>query len=399
MLATRTGSEIVADMANGRPWWKLRACDIRPWVKSLHPSATQELVSRTEWIGDDWNGRSDIRVGDAVVSGAHANLLIDLINEHLPAIAGAVQTLDGSSLRQALYGPGARQCLAIDFDLGEFVLPVAIDESDLRKESRMPLPAIAEQVLTIVRKAVEQRDAILRRETKMRCAFDETVTGIGDGAGALWMRMDPIRCSDKVRFLTQQDYQLVMVILDRTLDWVPVGSQRVYTVKDVREYGFLAGNQRNRAQAILRLDADNSKGWVGEVALALINEHQLDASEVFDQVRGAARNDFRGAVDFLRDGKRERLHYRDGIVHAYFEVDGGHYHDGCLTIWGDFSPLAAREIIGRPLSSFVHHPLLLATNAKVERVEARSEALDLWHTRVIPVEQAARTMPRVAVAA
>ena len=52
-----TGSEIVAAMAGDRAWWQLRAGDIAPWVRSLHPSATQELVSRTEWIGEPWDGK------------------------------------------------------------------------------------------------------------------------------------------------------------------------------------------------------------------------------------------------------------------------------------------------------------------------------------------------------
>ena len=69
MQRTPTGKEIVAAMAGDHPWWQLRAGDVAPWVRTLHPSATEELSSRTEWIGDAWDGESGIEVGSQTVTG------------------------------------------------------------------------------------------------------------------------------------------------------------------------------------------------------------------------------------------------------------------------------------------------------------------------------------------
>ena len=64
MGQVESGEQILNAMARGRPWWKLRACDIAPWVRSLPAAVRDKTDSRLACVGAAWDGTSDISVGE-----------------------------------------------------------------------------------------------------------------------------------------------------------------------------------------------------------------------------------------------------------------------------------------------------------------------------------------------
>lgn len=399
MDMTLNGAEIVAGISGARPWWKLQATDIQPWVATLHPSATQESASRIEWIGDAWDGESDIHVGAEVVTAKQTSDLLARLRRGIRALSLGVAAPTPSSVRQALYGISTRQAFVIDFDFGDFILPIAIDENELAAQPSWA--ETARKMLAILNAVPARRATIQRRELNMRRAFEETVKRIGHGVGGLWLRMDPFPVREDPKYIQYQAYHWVMITLSRTLDWTPVGAERAHTMKDIRDYfGFFFKAQRLRAEAITTLVATGSKGAISELALAFCEERGLDPRDTLDLARAAARDDSRGALQFVRNEKRETLYYVDGTMHASFEFEGGHYYTDCLTLWGTYPEILAEGAKGRPFEAFVDHLLFKATGVTVARAETRSQAFDLWHDmRPRPIEQVGREHALTALAA
>lgn len=401
MYENSTGTQIVAEIAGGREWWQLRAGDVAPWVKSLHPSAVQELNSRTEWIGEAWDGVSDIAVGQATVTADDATLLLEALARgirrlKLPGVAAP----DAGSVRTCLFAVGGRQTLAIDVDMGDFVLPLGVDEWALADAREQPIASVADRMVGHVAHAARLGGRIHARELRLRRALEETAAAIGDGVAPLWLRMDPVALQADPKDLPYQQYVMLVLLLNDCLKWSPVGSERISTVKDVRGHaGWFVRQQRRRAAALAEMQARRSVGWISEVALALIEGQGLDPRAVFDQAVAARLADFRGGVQFLRNGRRETLYHVDGALQATFEFEGGHYHIGQLTLWGDWPEQLAIGAKGRPLAAYVDHPALHSTGVTVTKGSIRRQAMDLDHRiRLIPIEDAGRSVAARPVA-
>ena len=281
--------------------------------------------------------------------------------------------------------------LIVDIDLGDFVLPLGIDERSLRREGSDWCTATASRMAEHVRMADGKRRQIVAREMRLRQAVEETAAAIGDGVAPLWLRMDAIPVLEDPGHIAFRHYVMLLVTLNDCMRWSPVGTERIGTVKDVRDHrSWYAKTQRLRAAALSALSANGSEGSISEVALALINERGLDAVTTFRQAVQARLADRRGAVEFERNGKPERLYYVDGALQATLGFEGGHYYIGSLTLWGDWPEQLAIGARGRPLAAFVDHPALASTGVRVAKATLRRGALDLDHViRLIPVEAAA----------
>jgi hypothetical protein len=393
------GTAIVAGLAHGRPWWKLGARDVAPWARSLHPSATRDRVSCIEWAGDEWNGASDIQVRDHVVPGADVMLLIEELRRLLSQTQiDCIALPDAGSVRQNLTGIGPRQALTFDFDFGDFVLPLCIEERHFGHPPYDSMTAVAVRMIEILFTAVRDRRRIAKRELRLRLALEETVARIGNGAAPLWLRMDSFLIDNDPRNLATSPYLMLLLRLDSCLEWSPLGDERIHTVKQIRAYhGFEAPRHRRRAQVLNEQTATGSRGSISEIALSLIEEQGLEPSDVFEQVHSATLAGERWSVQFVRNGQAEVLYFEDGAVHASIRFDGGHYNAGRLTLWGDYPETLATAAKGRPLASFVDHPAFLATGVKVSSASSTSEAMDLKHKiRLIPLEAALRKFAQAA---
>jgi hypothetical protein len=348
-----------------------------------------------EWVGAEWDGTSDIQVGSQVLPGAKADLLIKELRRLLAQsqIDGIVLPSAGS-VRQNLSAINARQCLSIDFDFGDLALPLCVKEGMLGHPPFDDMTAVAVRMVEILFQTRSQRPRILQRELRLRLALEETVARIGHGAAPLWLRMDPVAIDDDLKHLATSPYLMLLLRLNDCLEWSPTGSERICTVKEIRDYhGYEGRGHRRRAKTLTRMTAAGSRGWISEVALSLIQERGLDPREVFEQVRSARLANELGAVEFVRNGTAERLFYIDGAVQASIKFDGGHYHAGQLTLWGNYPETLAISARGKPLTSFVDHPAFRATGVKVLSAALRREAVDLKHrVRMVPVE-ASRSRP------
>ena len=391
-LAPR-GSEIVAELAAGREWWRLRAGDVSPWVKSLHPSATQQLASRTEWIGEPWDGLSDIVFDQLVVTAAKvARILLEFGRALRRLKLAGVSIPNVGNVRHCLGGSGGRHVLVFDVDLVDFVLPIGIDGWALQRDAGTSCKTIASKMAEHVRMADKKRRKIIARELRLRRAVMETAATVGEGVAPLWLRMDAVPFHEDPKHAGDYAYVMLLVTLNDCLRWSPVGSERIWTVKDVRDHRTWYGRtQRSRATALATQTAGGSAGSISEIALAIIEERGLDPVATFRQALEASLADRHGCVELGRDGKPETLHYVDGVLQASFGFAGGHYSPGWLTLWGDWPEQLGIGARNRPLAAFVSHPAFLSTNVKVTRGTVRTRALDLRHRiRCTSVEAVAR---------
>ena len=386
-----TGQEIVASLAGNRPWWKLTAGDVEPWVRSLHPSAVQELASRTEWIGDAWDGVADIPNGTAVAKAKDVARLLSKLRRGIKKLTiQGVALPDASSVRQCLSGYGANQTLALDIDFGEFILPLGIQDGMLAGREKVSVSKIAASMLGIIAHADKVRARLVRRELRMRRAFEDTVARIGHGAAPLWLRLEPYPFHWEPAEITNSHYVMLIVVLDECLAWSPVGDERIWTVRDIRDHHrYNARRQKPRAAALAELQVSGSQGWIDETALAIIEEKDLKPADVFREAAEAVLADRRGCLPFTRNGKPEHLYFRDGRLEPLLMFEGGTYSAGRLSLRGDFPESMGIAAVGRELAEFVDHPAFRANRIVVKKAEVREGVLDLLHdVRCVSVEEA-----------
>ncbi|WP_419809185.1 hypothetical protein [Sphingomonas sp.] len=416
------GEELINTMAAGRPWWKLWASDIAPWIRDLPKAVRTNKYNRIEWIGRPWDGVSDIAIGeqpwdgerdsseaeplwngvfpeaDYVVPAADAALLVGELRRQigeLPLLGIALP--DHRNVRACLAGPEGSiseptpGTLTIDFDLGDMVLPLCIEYWQLRPDTATPMPAVARLMMRKLIHAARHRKRLLRRELRMRTAFEDIIGEIGDGAAPLWLRLEPLRFDDADDLLTHLPYVALDISLDLHQVWAPSGVERVKTIAKLQKMHAWRPTAHRRAVARLaEMHTSGSIGWITDVALALIEARGLNPAEVFRQERDASlhggRSSHWGVVDHFGG-----LFCNHGILSPYFRFDGGDYNDGTLTIYGNFPHTLAAGAAGRPLAAFADHPAFVASGATVARAEELDGRLAVVHEpRLIPVEEAER---------
>lgn len=403
-----TGEQIVEGMAAGRAWWRLRACDIEPWVRSLPAAVRDHDWSRLAWIGTPWNGASDIDVGvplwdgihdepvQPVMSGADAQLLVAELRRlimQLPVLG--IAPPDHRNVRSCLAGPEGDPSdpttgtLTIDFDLGGIVVPLCIEDWQMRPDTSQPMTRVASLMLDRLAWAAKRRDALTGRELELRTAFESAMADIGDGAAPLWLRMEPLRYDDAPSNLAFAPYAALEVMLDHHQVWAPSGQERVGPVGALlKRCRGLKKPHRRRVARLAEMQSTRSAGWIGDVALALIGERGTSPADAFRSAKQAGL-DGEGAEDWGRAGGYGALHCFDGVLCASFDFDGGRYFDGRLSLIGVFPETIAAAAKGRPLSAFVEHPAFVGSGAKVTRAELHDGRLHLYHTpRLTTVEEA-----------
>lgn len=393
MRNMQTGNEIVGALAGDRPWWRLRAGDVDPWVKTLHPSATQELASRTEWIGEPWDGISDVALGDVNVAATKAKLLLSELRRAIRSLRlDDVRLPEARDVRVCIGSDAGRHTLVFDVDMEEFVLPLGLNGWALHREKGLSCRILAEKMAAHVGMADRKRPQLAARERRLRRAVEETAAGVGEGVAPLWLRMNWIPFHEDPKHVAGYEYVMLLVTLNDCLRWSPVGTERIWSVKDVRDHRSWYGKeQRRRAAALAGLAAAGSEGSISEVALALIEEHGLDPVATFRQAVEARLADRRGAIKLQRNDRSEQLHYVDGSLQATIGFKGGHYTPGSLTLWGDWPEQIAIGAKDRPLAAYVDHPAFVSTGIRVSKGSARQGALDLNHRiRLVAVESAVR---------
>lgn len=386
-----SGLEIVSKLARGRDWWRLQACDVQSWAATLPPSATLEHISRVEWVGEAWDGSSDIQVGDEAMSGKDVARLLHALRQGISALGlPRISLPDASNVRQCFGAIGSRQKLAIDIDFEDFVVPLSLDEHHLGLRDRPSIAAIGAGMLRIISAIDGRRASIQSREQRLRRAFEETIMKIGNGAAPLWFRMNPLDFDEKASQLSHPTFLMLTVLLNDQLVWAPTGSELVTSLRQIRsQHGYHVHSQQKRATAIANLREAGSVGWISDTALAIIEERGLKPGEAFRRALQVRWADRRGGLEFTREGKRETLYVDDGVLIASIQFAGGHHYRDQLILWDYPEKESVATAKGRRLSDFANHPAFVATEAVVHEAELRSGHLELtYEARLTSVEHA-----------
>jgi hypothetical protein len=370
MHSVDNGIDIVRRLAGGRQWWRMRASDLAPWLKKLPTSSARQSESCTDFVGDLWDGFSDLTVGETSVDELGRGIEILQFTEVTPP--------DHTSVRQCRLGYGSARVLAIDVDFGSFVLPLCIKEKHLRLHDDASVASSAAGMLALIAQVHDRKDAVTKRELRLRRTVEETVGRIGHGAAAIWFRMDPLPFDDVVSSITYRPYVLLLVTLNDQLIWAPVGTRHITTTKAIRDHcGDYRRTQRRR-----------------NAALAIIQEHGLRPIDVFAEAAALAAEDRGAGVRFTHGARHETLYHREGTLVPIMGFDGGHYVDGTLTLPGNYPEMMASGVKGKPVSSIVGHPAFRRSGVAVKGGEWHSDRLSFQvKDELIPIEVAEAAIP------
>lgn len=415
-----TGEEIVFAMAAGREWWRLRAWDVAPWIRKLPVSIRTDKYNRLGWLGRPWDGHNDLPVGEWEWDGERDTGEAEPLVDDIDAWDGAV--VPGHELRRLLVelrrligarpelgvalprGRDVRATLAgeegdvseptsamavIDFDVGGMVLPIGIDDWQLRDDTWTPVREVAALMVARLAYAYAHRRKLQRRERKLREGFERDVAGLGGGAAPLWLRMEPLRFDQRPADLFRLPYVALDVRLDIHQVWAPSGTYGIRSAPVLRRiYGRGGAGHRRNVERLETMRATGSQGWISDVALALIEQAGRNPAEVFREELEAALHDGRHA-HFGCEGYYGSLFCHYGVLSPYFTFEEGCYDDGKLTIDGTYPQVLALAAPGRPLAAYVGHPAFVAASAVIERAEWDEKRLQLFHTpRLVTVKEA-----------
>lgn len=417
-----TGEEIVATMAAGREWWELRAADVAPWIRRLPVSIRTDKYNRLGWLGRPWDGVSDLPVGEWPWDGGgdanEAEPLVDDIKAwdaavvpghemrrlvaELRRLIGAVPALgvalpDHRDVRATLAGdegdvsaPTSAMAV-VDFELGGMMLPIGIDDWQLRDDAWTPVEQVAAMMVDKLTFAATHRRKLLRRERKMREGFERDVARLGGGAAPLWLRLEPLGFSGSVSDLFRMPYVVIDVRLNIHQVWAPSGIERVGSPPLLsRIYARQGNGHRRNVERLEKMRATGSVGWISDVALALIGQAGRNPAEVFREELEAALHDGDRA-HYGCDGYFGALFCHYGVLSPYFTFAEGSYSDGELVIDGTYPQVLSDGAPGRPLAQYADHPAFVAAGAIIDRSEWSAERLRLFHTpRLCTVEEAER---------
>ena len=357
-----------------------------PWDGERDTNEAEPLVDDM----DAWDG--------AILPGHEVGKLVAELRRLLAALPGlGVAPPDCRDVRVTLAGEEgdvSEPTLGInvlDFDLGGMVLPIGIEDWQLRRDTWTPVERVAALMVDRLVHARTHRRKLLRRDRKMREGFERDVARLGGGAAPLWLRMEPLRFDAPPSHLFRLPYVALDIRLDIHMWWAP---SRIESVGSTPRLGRMhaqsgTGHRRN-VERLKVIRSTGSVGWISDVAVALIERTGQNPAEVFREERQAALHDGDRA-HFGCQGHFGTLFCHNGVLTPYFTFACGSYSDGVLTLHGTYPEALAVAVVGRPLAQCVDHPAFVAAAAVIERAECNNQWLKLFHTpRLITVEETER---------
>jgi hypothetical protein len=385
----------IANLRTDRPWWRLQADDMASLSMRSGRSPIRWRRDLINWAGVPWDGRSALSIGGEAVAGDDVQHLLALLKRPLKQLClPQVAVPSAGSVRVAVAGFAERESLAIDIDMGDFILPIAVAAEAFVAGAASLVPAV-EGIIKHVEAAVGERGIVARREIALRTALEKTSARIGDGCEPLWLRMDPVSSNHQPGQTHSRHYTMVAMLLDDSLSWSPSPPEPIWTIGDVRDLLRLhGGTQRRRGALTNELRNSGSGGTMTQVSLALIRAADLEPSETLQAARAARIEDPHGALRFRRWGCLNILSWIEGVLRTSIELPQGRYDDGELTLYGDYPESWALACKRRPLTAVMDHPAFRAGGVEIVRASRTDDGLNLSHTnRVIPSEKISSSQP------
>ena len=370
-------------------WWRHQTVEIASLAIRSERFTVRWRRNLAAWSGLPWDGISTLPTGDDVVTGEDVQKLLAQLKLATERLAlPRVTAPTPADVRVTSAGLAERETLTVDFDLIDFILPIAVETSAIAGGPAAFASAV-EGVIKQLEAAVRSRKAIARREVALRRAVEQTSARIGNGCTPLWLRMDPVPGAEQPSRLLSRHYKVVTTLLDDSLSTSQSPAEPVWTVADVRDHARLhRQTQRQRAAALLAHLSAGSIGDFTEVSLALIRAAELEPFATLQAAHAARVDDQCGDLRFRMWGCLNILSWIDGVLRTSIEFEHGRYDDGQLILTGDYPASLALASKGRPLAAILDHPAFRTIAVTVASVEYFDDALGLYHeNRVIQMEQ------------
>ncbi len=369
-----------------RHWWRQQTAEIIA-LRSDRSSRRwrQNLV---DWSGVPWDGMSALSVEDDLLAGKTIQeLIVQLKRQIERSELPGVTAPKSSDVRVARSGLAERETLTVDFDLIDFILPIAIETSAIAGGSDSLAPAV-ESAIKHVRAAIRDRTAIARREGALREAVEYASARIGEGCLPLWLRMDAVLSTEQPGRYTSRLYKMATMLLDDSLSSSPSLVEPIWTVVDVRDHVRVHRRaQRRRAAALLAHRAAGSIGAITEVSLELIRAAGLEPPATLQAAHAARLDHHGGDLRFRKWNCLNILTWIEGVLRTSIEFEQGRYDDGELILTGDYPASVALGCTGRPLAAILDHPAFRAIPLDIASAEIMEDSLSLYHgNKVILIE-------------
>lgn len=418
------GTEIIAELSNGQPWWKLRAIDIAPWIRKLPKVIREDEERRLVWLGCPWDGKSDLPIADSTWEDDYSCGVFDPLVEDVDAWTGevmkageisellaAIGTLIADRPEFGIVAPTYRDVrsvltgqdvplferpdtiVAIDFDIGEMILPLGIETWRLNRRDTPWMSEIAARIVQKLEFALCHKRKLLRRDRKMRSGFERDVGRIGRGAAPLWLRMEPLDFASSDAQLLRQPYVAFDVRLGFYGVWGPNGIEPIGSMRALkRSYSSGHIDHQLRAKRFYAMRESGIEGWITDVALAQIRLMKRSPTEMFREERKAFFDGIVGNMQEDKDrGYSSGFIFHDSVLKPHILFKNVNYQDGVLIIFGSYPEMFASAAVGRKLSDIFDHPAIADSGAVVERAEIFEGGLLLYHTpRLFSLEEAER---------
>lgn len=384
-------------------WWRLGSTATRRVARSHGWRATAENGS-ARWIGHEWSGRSDIRLGRSdyypglsddepryeVVSAETASHIVEILRAGITVRNIPVARLpDHRSVRRDGWDPYKCSTLVFDIDFGEFILPVGMSADVLSSHPHLTSLDVAAGMIDAITRAHADRDQHAAREIELRCAFEEQARLAS--VTPLWFRLMPWTFNPQYVAPFGTTYEMIALMLDQDLRPI-LGQRLTNSDTDIERYlGFHGEMQRRRAANRSKLEALGSAGFVTDVAFGLMQARGMEPREVLNYLRVSRLAGDHAGVLYQTATTRETLTLVEGVLDATIKFDGGDYADGKLTLEGDYPKTLAMAAKRRPMTAFVDHPAFRLAGTTIRQARSLKGRLRLYHTvQRFPVENASR---------
>jgi len=407
MQKKRNGTEIVKEMTGGRHWWALKAAAIDAWIDTLPTSTKDYQYGPLASIGEPWDGASDITVyptefakGITITGGKIAHFLDEIANIIDRSQIERIRKPTAADVRVCKSFIGNGTCIVFDIDFIDFIFPVAMF-SDPIFSSSISNPSVTHVVSRFMRlfsHVNKQRDAIARKERRLRDALEKTASAFCGDVSPLWLRRSPMPACEALRHFNKYCYNISMIMLDSNLEWTPVSDDSIYTKRDVsNNYSFHFKQQKIRSKKLTLLDEWGSEGFVTEEALSLLIERNVCPKFALDTLRKIHSSSEAIKIDFCNEqlGKFMRLFNNirlfNGVIEPYFNFENGNYCSGFLTLSNLLPETILACLKGKKLKQIIDHPAFNKSESVVSKVITEFDQIRLKHkVKLHTIESACR---------
>ncbi len=407
MQKKRNGIEIVNEMTGGRHWWALKAAVIDAWAETL-PSSTKEYqYGPLASIGKPWDGASDMTVyptefseGISIPSHEITHFLEQIGNIIDRSQIERIRKPTAADVRTCKSFVGNGTCIAFDIDFIDFIFPIAMFSDPIFSNSisNPSVGQVVSQCMRLISHADKQRDAIARKEGRLRDALEKTASAFCGDVSPLWLRRSPIPACEAPRNLNKYCYNISMITLDSNLEWTPVSDDSIYTKRDIlNNYSFYSKQQKVRSERLNRLKDLGSEAFVTEEALSLLIEHNVCPQFALDNLQKINSSGESINLDFLTE-KRSHLirifnniRLFNGAIEPYFNFPNGNYSSGSLTLSNLLPETVIACLKGGKLKQIIDHPAFNKSKSVVSNVITEFDQVRLTHkVKLHSIENACR---------